>query len=72
MDYPKSLQLPPWAWPPEGAGHLLELQKLIRSANASMKTRICEPDLLIVITGGEMAYRRNDGVLIVPIGTLKN
>jgi hypothetical protein len=30
------------------------------------------PDLLMVITGGEMAYTRNDGVKIIPLGTLKN
>jgi hypothetical protein len=27
---------------------------------------------LMVITGGQYAYRRNDGVLEVPIGCLKN
>jgi predicted AAA+ superfamily ATPase len=27
---------------------------------------------LMVITGGQYAYRRNDGVLVVPIGCLKN
>ena len=31
-----------------------------------------EPDLLMVITGGEMAYTRKDGVKIVPIGTLRD
>ena len=31
-----------------------------------------EPDLLMVITGGEMAYTREDGVKVVPIGTLSD
>jgi hypothetical protein len=31
-----------------------------------------EPDLLIVLTGGEMAYTRTDGVKIIPLGCLKN
>ena len=31
-----------------------------------------EPDLLMVITGGEMAYTRGDGVKIIPIGTLRD
>lgn len=31
-----------------------------------------EPDLLMVLTGGEMAYTREDGVKIVPIGTLRD
>ena len=33
---------------------------------------LCEPDLLMVITGGEMAYTRDDGVKVVPIGTLRD
>ena len=31
-----------------------------------------EPDLLMIITGGNMAYTRADGVKIIPIGCLKN
>lgn len=31
-----------------------------------------EPDLLIVITGGELAYTRKDGVKIISIGCLKD
>ena len=29
-------------------------------------------DLLIVLTGGEMAYTRIDGVKIIPIGCIKD
>ena len=56
----------------EGANHLLELKKLIQKANEEKRATLREPDLLIVITGGEMAYARNDGVKIIPIGVLKN
>ena len=56
----------------EGAMHLCQLKKLIREANSSGKARLKEPDVLMVITGGEMAYTRPDGVHVVPIGTLKN
>ncbi|MDR1062008.1 MAG: DUF4143 domain-containing protein [Clostridiales bacterium] len=56
----------------EGAGRLLELKKLIRKANEEKRARLREPDLLIVITGGEMAYTRKDGVKIIPIGALKD
>lgn len=56
----------------EGAIHLCQLKKLIREANSSGKARLKEPDVLMVITGGEMAYTRPDGVHVVPIGTLKN
>jgi predicted AAA+ superfamily ATPase len=56
----------------EGAGHLTELRDLIKKANDEKRARLREPDLLMVITGGEMAYTRNDGVKIVPIGALRD
>jgi hypothetical protein len=40
-----------------------------------MKGKQCklrEPDLLIVITGGAMAYEREDGVKKIPILCLKD
>ena len=56
----------------EGAGHLLELKRLIREHNEKEKQMpIREPNLLIVLTGGQMAYTRTDGVKIIPLGTLK-
>lgn len=30
------------------------------------------PDVLMIITGGEFAYKREDGILVVPIGCLKD
>jgi predicted AAA+ superfamily ATPase len=56
----------------EGAAHLIELKRLIQAANEEKRARLREPDLLIIMTGGEMAYTRNDGVKIIPIGALKN
>ncbi len=56
----------------EGANHLLDLQELIRAYNQRGDGFLAEPHLLIVITGGEMAYRRPDGVYIIPIGCLKD
>ena len=57
----------------EGATHLLELQRLIREHNLVEKQMpIREPDLLIVLTGGQYGYRRKDGVYIIPIGSLKD
>lgn len=56
----------------DGAGHLLELKRLIREHNEKEKQMpIREPDLLIILTGGQMAYTRTDGVKIIPLGTLK-
>ena len=34
--------------------------------------RMKEPSFLMVLTGGEIAYRRKDGVFVVPIGCLKD
>ena len=57
----------------EGAKHLLEISNLIRKYNEKEKqVPLREPDLLIIITGGEMAYCRADGVKVIPIGTLRN
>jgi len=56
----------------EGAAHLTDLKMLIRKANKEKRVRLREPDLLMVITGGEMAYTRGDGVKIIPLGALKN
>lgn len=32
---------------------------------------IREPDLMIILTGGQMAYTRNDGVKVIPLATLR-
>ena len=43
----------------DGAKHLLELKRLIQEHNKTEKqVPIREPDLLIVMTGGTMAYTR--------------
>lgn len=57
----------------EGANHLLELQRLIREKNGKEKeVRMQLPDLLIVLTGGELAYTRADGVKVIPVGCLRD
>lgn len=57
----------------EGAKHLLEIKRLVAEKNKTEKQiRLREPDLLIVLTGGEMAYTRDDGVKIIPIGCLRD
>jgi len=55
-----------------GAAHLIEIKQLIKKANKEKGAGLREPDLLMVITGGEMAYTRNDGVKIIPIGCLRD
>lgn len=57
----------------EGAKHLLEIKRLIRQKNEMEKQMpLREPDLLIVLTGGEFAYTREDGVKVIPLGCLKD
>lgn len=57
----------------EGSAHLLELKRLIQKHNEEEKqVPLREPDLLIVLTGGSMAYTRPDGVKVIPLACLKD
>lgn len=49
----------------EGARHLLALQKKVDT------DKVGDPSFLMIVTGGQYAYRRPDGVYVVPIGCLK-
>lgn len=48
------------------AANLIKLKEKIDT------NKMHEPSFLMIVTGTEFAYRRNDGVLVVPIGCLKN
>lgn len=50
----------------EGAKHLIKLRNKVDT------TKVGEPAFLMVVTGGQYAYRRQDGVFVVPIGCLKD
>ena len=55
-----------------GARHLMEIVGLIQKHNRT--ERQCPlrlPDLLMVITGGTMAYTREDGVHVIPVSALR-
>lgn len=57
----------------EGAKHLLEIKRLIQVHNETEKqVPLREPDLMIVMTGGSMAYTRPDGVKVIPLACLKD
>jgi len=49
----------------EASIHLKELKDKVNSE------KMGSPSFMMVLTGGQYAYRRKDGVLIVPIGCLK-
>lgn len=57
----------------KGAEHLLEIRDLVRKYNDREKQiTMEEPSLLIVITGGPIAYTRPDGVKVIPLACLKD
>lgn len=57
----------------DGAKHLTELEELIKQHNEKEKqVKLRLPDLKIVITGTQYGYKRPDGVIVVPIGCLKD
>lgn len=57
----------------KGASHLLKIKELVEEFNKKSKqVQLRLPDLLIVITGGVMAYTRPDGVKIIPLACLRD
>lgn len=56
----------------DGAKHLLEIKRLIQEKNATEKQApLREPDLMIILTGGKIAYTRPDGVKVIPLASLR-
>ena len=56
-----------------GAKHLLKIEELIKEHNEEEKqVPLRLPDLKIIITGTKYGYRREDGVLVIPIGCLRD
>ena len=49
----------------DAASHLIKLKNKVNT------DKMCEPSFLMILTGTELAYKRDDGVLVVPIGCLK-
>ncbi len=57
----------------DGASHLCEIEELVREANKQERQcPIPMPTFKAVITGTRYGYRRDDGVLVIPIGCLKD
>lgn len=50
----------------EAAKNLIKLKEKID------ESKMRKPSFLMVITGGQAAYKRDDGVLVIPIGCLKD
>ena len=50
----------------DAAVHLLELKNKVKTE------KMREPSFLMILTGTEIAYRREDGVYVVPLGCLKD
>ena len=57
----------------EGAEHVREVRRLGQEHDrAEKQMKLREPELLMVITGGDMAYTRPDGVKVVPLACLRD
>ena len=57
----------------DGANHLVRLHKLIVEHNKTEEQMpIREPDLKIVLTGGQYGYTRDDGVHVIPLACLRD
>lgn len=57
----------------DGANHLVQLHKLIVEHNKTEEQMpIREPDLKIVLTGGQYGYTREDGVHVIPLACLRD
>ena len=57
----------------ECAKHLNEIERLIKEYNKTEKQCPMRlPNLKIIITGTQFGYKREDGVLVIPIGCLKD
>lgn len=50
----------------EAAAHLIKLSEKIDT------DKMGKPSFMMVLTAGEYAYRRKDGVWVVPLGTLRD
>jgi uncharacterized protein len=50
----------------EAAANLIRLKTKVDTS------RIGEPSFLMVLTGGKFAYKRNDGILVVPVACLRD
>ena len=55
-----------------GAGEIdVAAANLLKLRNKINTNKMLEPSFLMVLTGTELAYRREDGVLVVPVGCLR-
>lgn len=53
--------------------HRLEIKCIVQEHNKTEKqVPLREPDLLIILTGGSVAYTRPDGVKVIPLACLKD
>ena len=55
----------------KGVKNLIKLDNLIKKQIKENGLNIKEPSFLAIVTGGELAYTRADGVKILPIGCLR-
>lgn len=56
----------------KGAQHLLKIKNLVQRYNQNHRSSpLRTPDLLIILSGGPVAFTRPDGVKVIPLATLR-
>lgn len=56
-----------------GAGYIDDAAKNLLNFKEKVEIKLCgEPSFLMVLTGTNYSYKREDGVYVVSIGTLKD
>ena len=57
----------------KGADNLNKIESLIIDHNSKEKqNKLRLPDLKLIITGTEYGYKRDDGVIVIPLACLKD
>ena len=57
----------------EGANHLCKIETIVKEYNKKeTQCPIPEPNLKLIITATQFGYKRVDGVLVIPIGCLRD
>lgn len=57
----------------EAEEHLLKFEELIKEYNEkNPNNKMDLPEFMMIITGNDMAYTTKEGILVVPVGCLKN
>lgn len=55
----------------KGAKNLLKAKNIINENRKNGNSKVMEPSFLAIITGGQIAHTRDDGIKVIPIGCIR-